>query len=268
MKTPKALKRTGLLLKEFVLRMATARLGLRRVVNGLEYRVDSSCRNQFVAEYEPGAATFLRKHITPGALIFNIGANVGVLTLQLARLTGPTGKVVAFEPNPNAIRLLKKNVRLNRLETQVDVVEVAIGDTVRDIPLYYFGANGMARTARANPLLAKTQTVVVPMTTLDVFCKSHGLIPDWIVMDIEGSEVSALRGGQQLLGTKARQIGIVVEVHPDAWSWSGDSKADMEDILSNLGRKSVALGGQADPLSEHGQVYLESCAHAQPAGVG
>jgi len=257
-KAPEALKTTGHLLKEFVLRTATARYGLRRVVNGLEYRVDSSCRNQFVAEYEPCAANFLRKHISPGAVIFNIGANVGVLTLQLARLSGPRGKVVAFEPNPSATRLLKNNIRLNRLETQVEVVGVAIGDAVGEATLYVWGADPMARPSKPNPLLPKTEEVRVPVTTLDQFCESRHLIPDWVVMDIEGWEVAALRGGRKLLGGPPKQVEIVLELHPSAWPWSGDSRADLESILVDLRRTPIALGPQQDPLAEHGQVYLES----------
>jgi FkbM family methyltransferase len=255
------IKRVGRPVREFALRLASGRRGVRRVVNGLEYRVDSRCRHQFVDDYEAEVAMFLRHRIAPGAVIYNVGAHVGVLAVQLARWSGPTGKVVAFEPNPYAVTLLKRNLRLNGLDSRVDVVDVAIGDAVGEVTLHISGADPMARATKPNPLLLNTEAVRVPITTLDQFSENRRLMPDWVVMDIEGWEVAALRGGKQLLSTKSRQIGIVVEVHPDAWS--GDSRADVEDILSSLGRRPVPLGGQADPLAEHGHVYLDSCANAQ-----
>lgn len=247
---------------ELALRLGSGWRGLRRVVNGLEYRVDSRCRHQFAENYEVDAANFLRSHVAPGAVIYNVGAHVGVLALQLARWSGPTGRVVAFEPNPYAVSLLRRNLRLNGLDSQVDVVRVAIGDAVGEVTLRVCDANPMARAGKANPLLLKTEAVRVPVTTLDRFSESHQLMPDWVVMDVEGWEVAALRGGRQLLGATTKQVGIVVELHPSAWPWSGDSRADLEGILTDLSRRPIALGQQKDPLSEHGQVYLQSWTNA------
>jgi FkbM family methyltransferase len=244
--------------QEFALRLASGRRGVRRVVNGLEYRVDSRCRHQFANDYEASVALFLRRRIAPGAVIYNVGAHVGVLAVQLARWAGPTGKVVAFEPNPYAVTLLKRNLRLNGLDSQVDVVGVAIGNSVGEVTLYVCGSNPMARASKPNPLLLETEAVRVPLTTLDRFSESHRSMPDWIVLDIEGWEVAALRGGRGLLGATGRQVGVVLELHPNAWCWSCDSRADLEGILLELRRTPIALSGQKDPLDEHGHVYLES----------
>ena len=74
--------------------------------------------------------------------------------------------------------------------------------------------------------------------------------------------VAALRGGRELFGATREQAGLVIELHPSAWSWSGDSRADLEAILVELRRRPIALSGQKDPLAEHGQVYFESWAAA------
>jgi len=242
--------------------LATARRGVRRVVNDLEYRVDSRCRHQFTPNYEAGAADFLRNRIAPGAVIYNVGANVGALTVQLAKWSGPTGTVVAFEPNPYAMRLLKRNIRLNRLDAQVEVVALAVGDAIGEVTLHVQGADPMARAGKANPLLLNTEAIRVPVTTLDRFSQSRRGIPDWVAMDIEGWEVAALRGGRELFSAARKRVGVVIELHPAAWSWSGDSRADLEAILVELRRRPIALSGQKDPLAEHGQVYFESWAGA------
>ena|SRR6266487_3158049 len=135
-------------LRHPALQLSVHRRGVRRMVNGVEYHVDLRCRHQFAPEYEGGAPRFLCKRIMPGAVVYNVGANVGVLAVQLARWSGPRGRVLAFEPNPYAAGLLTRNLRLNRLDSQVEIVSVAIGDTVGDVTLHVSGDSGMARVMR------------------------------------------------------------------------------------------------------------------------
>ena len=72
-------------------------------------------------------------------------------------------------------------------------------------------------------------------------------------MDIEGWEIAALEGARSHLG-RAR---FIVELHPDAWQWSGHTRADLEGVLDSGGLEARPLSGQRDPLGEHGQVVLE-----------
>ena len=71
-------------------------------------------------------------------------------------------------------------------------------------------------------------------------------------MDIEGWEIAALRAARHLL----RRSRFVVELHPRAWPWSGESRAGLEAVLNEFELEAVPLAGQADPLAEHGQVVL------------
>ena len=57
--------------------------------------------------------SLIRKHVKMGQVCFDIGANIGYLTLILAKLVGPTGIVYAVEPKPANYKVLKKNIRLN-----------------------------------------------------------------------------------------------------------------------------------------------------------
>lgn len=252
---PEYLKRLLRPLKESAIKLAYRRKGVRRVINGLELRVDSRCRHRFASDYEAHTADFLSRNVGSGAVVYNIGANVGALALQLATWVGPTGRVIAFEPNPYAQRLLHRNLRLNRLDSRVAVIDAAIGDTSNGIDLHVYGPDGMSRAGRANPSLTSTETIRVQVTTLDRFANQYPPPPDWIVMDIEGWEIAALRGARQIL-TSGPKIGIVVELHPNAWCWSGDTRADLERLLSDYARIPVGLDGQEDPLDEHGHVYL------------
>jgi tRNA G37 N-methylase Trm5 len=63
--------------------------------------------------YERQTKSALRKLVSPGSLVLDIGANIGAHTLHLAQLVGPGGRVMAFEPTDFAFRKLGRNLELN-----------------------------------------------------------------------------------------------------------------------------------------------------------
>jgi FkbM family methyltransferase len=242
--------------REWLLRAATRGRGVRRTVNGVALRVDSRARLNFVPYYDAPVAEYLRAHVAQGCEIWNAGANVGVYALQLAAMVGDAGKVVAFEPNPLAREVLRENVRLNCLGDRVEVVDRALGEHAGTVELFIAGLDGMARLGRPNPVLGRTSAVSAVVTTLDAFAAARGSKPSWIVMDIEGWEIAALRGARSLL----RQTRFIVELHPGAWQWSGHRRDELEALLDEFDLEAVGLVGQKDPLAEHGQVLLDRAA--------
>lgn len=246
------------MLKEYLLRMATYHIGMPRVVNGLPLRVASPTRARFTPEYDAGLSAFLRRHVAAGMEVWNVGANVGIHTLQLASWVGPAGRVVAFEPNPAAARLLGENLTLNGLRNRVEVIPAAVGARDGRIDLYVSGADGMARVDRPNPLLARPSAVTVDVMTLDSFVAGRDRVPEWIVMDIEGWEIPALRGARTLWN----RTRFAAELHPWAWPWSGESREAFEALLAEAGLTPIPMAGQTDALSEHGQVVFERAARS------
>lgn len=89
------------------------RKGLPWVINGVEYRIDPRQRRRLGNEYEQAAAEFLRMRVRDGHVCFDVGANAGAYVLQLAYWSRPSGRVVAFEPNPEAQKVLEHHVKLN-----------------------------------------------------------------------------------------------------------------------------------------------------------
>ena len=226
---------------------------MRRMLNGLPIRVDAATRHRFSTDYEHSVAAFLRDRILPGSEVWNVGANVGVYVLQAGAWVGAQGQVLAFEPNPNAARALMENVRLNGLQDRVEIVPWAIGETSGDANLYVSGADGMSRLGRANPALIATTAINVAMTTLDEIVNRRQKCPSWVIMDIEGWEIAALKSARGLL----RHSHFVIELHPWAWPWSGHSRRDLEELLWEYGLDVVPLTGQVDPLREPGLVFLD-----------
>ena len=240
--------------REPAVRALLSRRGARRTVNGVALRVDPAARHTFTPTYDAGAAEYLRQHLGAGMEAWNVGANVGVYTLQLAARVGPAGRVVAFEPNPAARAVLTRNVALNACQDRVEIVPSAVGAEPGSVDFFTSGADGMGRAGRPNPQLPRTVRIHVPVTTLDTFAAACGRRPDLVVMDIEGWEIAALQGARSLLPFTR----FIVELHPDAWQWSGHTRADLETLIAAAGLTVTAVSGQADPLGEHGQVVLSA----------
>jgi FkbM family methyltransferase len=239
--------------REPLLRALLARRGAARTVNGIPLRVDPVGRHVFTSTYDEGAAACLRAQLREGMEAWNVGANIGVYVLQLAHHVGASGRVIAFEPNPAARAVLMRNLTRNSLQPRVEVVASAVGAAPGTVDFYTAGADGMGRAGRPNPQLPATDRIEVPVTTLDAFAAARGRRPDLIVMDIEGWEIAALEGARSHLGRAA----FIVELHPDAWQWSGHTRGDLEGLLTSAGLVARPLSGQRDPLGEHGQVVLE-----------
>jgi FkbM family methyltransferase len=245
---------------ERVLARLSGERGLPWSINGVPCRIHYQLRDRIPREYEVGAARFLGAHVRPGELCLDVGANVGAYVIQLAHWSRPDGRVIAFEPNPAAAELLERHLRFNDLAHRVEVVRAAVGDVPGTAVLHAAGADGRGRLNQPNPELAgQTKPANVRVTTLDAFCTTHGVRPNWILIDIEGFEIAALSGGWQTLTARPRP-GIVVEMHPSVWHLSGTTRAAAEALFGDLGVSPVPLSGQTDPYAEHGLVHLAEAA--------
>jgi FkbM family methyltransferase len=223
----------------------------------MTYRVDPHYRHRLGQNYDAPVAAFLRERVKPGALCIDVGANVGVYVLQFAHWAGPTGKVVAFEPNPGARLVLEKHVRMNGLAERVCIMAAAVGDAGGEDILYAAEADGMSRLGEPNKaLLGSVREIKVPVVTLDEYCQAEDLKPDWLFMDIEGFEIAALAGARALIQSRHGELGIIVEMHPNVWDSANTTRARAKSLFEELGLDVISLTGQSDPLDEHGLVNL------------
>lgn len=70
----------------------------------------------------------LSECLEPGDRFVDVGANIGMITLQAARLVGPSGRVESFEPNPNCFATLERHLAINGIENVV-AHRVGLSDT-------------------------------------------------------------------------------------------------------------------------------------------
>ena len=135
-----------------------------------------------------------------GSLVFDLGANVGLVSYALSRSVGSTGSVIAFEPDPVSLDYLSRNLARHSSDN-VTVVAAAISDTKGTLDFFAEGTitSGLAST-RKDAIMTKTQGSVIScdaITLGDAF-ETYG-IPAWIKMDIEGAELSVLEQSRDLL---------------------------------------------------------------------
>lgn len=155
----------------------------------------------------------IAEHAGPGDTVIDAGANIGAVTVAMAKIVGAGGKVLAFEMMPETAAQLRTNLALNHL-LRVEVIEQALSDRAEQtVPAEYahgvFGQASIANGANAGKLVRR---VDVRTTTLD----AATMTTDWIAvmkMDLEGAEPLALAGAEQML---LKTGAIIFE------SWSSD----------------------------------------------
>ncbi|GEM_PF-692854 len=183
--------------------------------------------------YEPEVLHYIEKQLGPNDGFIDIGANVGFYALYAATRIKRNGGVFAFEPEPKNFTALKRNIELNGLFHLITAVNKAVGDRAGTETFYINPWNEGGGSLNASDTFHDDEqrftkeetarhfprvplTTMVEVTTLDAYIAKekinlpHPLI---IKIDIEGAELSALRGMQDLL--KHGTPRIICEVSQD-----------------------------------------------------
>jgi len=195
--------------------------------------------------YEPGTYALFKKVIKSGMVIVDIGAHIGYFTRLFSACVGKSGKVYAFEADPENFALLEKNT--SRLRN-VERVQLAVADTRGVLQFYHYDDKSGAHSTLPNvPLNYAKRELTVQATDLDSWLKQKGISRVAVIkMDIEGGESAALRGMQDTL-KKAKVL--VTELAP-AWVEAAGS-APLQ-FLQSIER----LGFEIFAITENGLVKL------------
>jgi FkbM family methyltransferase len=168
--------------------------------------------------YEPQTADCLVRSLMPGSVFVDVGANHGYFSLLAAALVGSSGRVVAFEPNPQVFGQLRTHVMLNGFESRVTTIDAALAD-VSDAEARLFVSHLTTNSGlsslnpRASTLdrgwLTADHTVPVRVETFDRWLATSGLPRvDLVKIDVEGAEHRVIAGMAQSLAQ--RRIGAIL----------------------------------------------------------
>ncbi|MBL0869952.1 MAG: FkbM family methyltransferase [Phycisphaerales bacterium] len=213
---------------------------LQGPMRGMRWIAGASVHGCWLGSFEFDKQVLFQQYVRPGASVLDIGANVGFYTLLSAKLTGPSGAVVAFEPLPRNLEYLRAHVKLNSIN-HARILDAAVSDKPGEATFSTHQDPSQAK-------LSNEGDIKVRVVTLDqLFAAGDIPVPNLIKIDVEGAEGLVLRGAAQLLAKHKPVIFLAThgaEVHKDCC-----------DQLLALGYKLKALDGQ--PLASSSEVLAE-----------
>lgn len=166
--------------------------------------------------------------VKPGSVVWDVGANMGLFSFASAGLSGPTGRVYAFEPDATLVTLLRRSARLNPQAAPVEVIPCAVSDAVSlarfNIAVRSRASNSLAGFgATQTGGIRETQTVLT--VSLDWMAERIPP-PDVLKIDVEGAELGVFRGAVRLLESK--RPTLIFESHQE-------SREEVSSLLFRLG---------------------------------
>jgi len=183
--------------------------------------------------YEPATTRLFQTTVTPGMVMVDIGAHVGYYTLLAAQLTGPTGQIYAFEPEPGNHDTLLKNIELNGHDN-ITATRSAVSDRQGSATMYLTSLDSGRHSLFLHDL-PQRGNAAVETTTLDLFLEAR----DWpkidlIKIDVEGAEVAVLDGMSQSL-ERFPGLKIIIEFNPALLQSASVAPISFLDKLRSLG---------------------------------
>lgn len=185
----------------------------------------------------------LRRKLGPGATFFDVGANVGFLTLLGARLVGPPGRVVAFEPMPANAAAIRAHASANGFGW-VTVREQAVGERSERTTLSVPTDASWAFLEHRDPAREVAKRLPVELVALDDLRDLPQ--PDVLKIDTEGAEAEVLRGMREL-AERSRPV-ILAEMHAN--------NAEFADLAESLGYRVENLESTVPVREAHDNVHV------------
>ena len=181
-----------------------------------------------------------------GTRAVDIGANVGVYTLELARRIGSAGRIWAFEPDPGNAGSLRRNVELNRLQN-VEVVEKAVGASTEEGSLYldetHHGDHRIFESGHAD------RRIPTDIVALDDFFEP-GNPPDLVKIDVQGAEQLVLAGMRRILDSR-NGLTLFLELSVGDPVPSGCSAEHVVETLESFGYRLGWIDERSRQVSPH-----------------
>lgn len=199
---------------------------------------------------KPDTLDWIDAHVRDDDVFFDIGGNIGVMSLYTA-LRHLRARVVVFEPEYSNLHLLRDNIVANGLSDRIQMYPMAIGDRTGLSRLHVqdLTPGAALHTESAAPLRTTESGERVFLSEgtwamkLDEFCEQAGLWPNAIKIDVDGGEGRVLTGAKETLSRPGLR-SVLVE--------AGDAglRPDAYDLLRHAGLSRVDAGQRSEAGNE------------------
>jgi FkbM family methyltransferase len=181
------------------------------------------------------------RHLGPGGVFYDIGANLGFFALLGARFVGDTGVVYAFEAAPDNAEAIRVNAVLNDL-ANVEVIGKAVSDKPGVGQLQVVDDQSWSKLADYGEHPNTEKVLEVELVSIDQLI-ADGTIraPTVVKIDVEGAELAVLEGMRSTID--AYQPAIICELH--------DTHTEFIEFARSCGYRLINLEGTI-PVQEEG----------------
>jgi FkbM family methyltransferase len=198
----------------------------------------SGVNGYWLGIYELDKQKFFIEKVKKGDVVFDIGAQSGFYSLLAAELSGENGKVFSFEPLPQNIFYLKKNIEINNCQN-IKVIEAAVSENPGILKFERGNNNFTGRIGDGGDLEVKA-------VSIDNLINKKALpIPNVIKIDVEGAEFDVLKGAQ--IALKNKPI-IFLSIH----RINSHIHSDCVNMLKNLSYEIIPI--DANNVSEADEI--------------
>ena len=206
------MSRVRSLAKSVIVRLLGKETRPRRILSGLAsgYRISVSPAEKLsylLGTDEPHLQKAIRRYVALGDTVYDIGANLGYVSLELAKRVGPNGRVIAFEPIPQNIAAFRRHIEINALR-QVQLFEFAASDKAGTAVIRMVENPSTASLVwhRNDPAAAEFSVSTI---SVDELVEGGQLAyPKFVKIGVEGAEASVLQGMRRTIAA-ARPVLFV-----------------------------------------------------------
>jgi FkbM family methyltransferase len=185
---------------------------------------------------EPGTVDWIAKDFKPGEVFYDIGANIGIFSIQAARGMGPGGKVYAFEPHSANFTRLVENISCNGLQEVVIPCNFPLNSREGFAYFNYDSTDPGSSNSQLSSSLEEPDTSrpaamaeLKYATSIDRLIESGTILPaHHVKIDIDGKELDVLKGMINFLKSPKRPRTVQVELN-------GHGNDDIFGLMEGLG---------------------------------
>ena len=211
---------------------------LQGALRGKKWVSGSGHHGCWLGSYEYDKQRLFARSVSPGEVVFDIGAHAGFYTLLASTLVGRAGRVISFEPLPYNLVHLQKHLSINGIGN-VQVIPAAVSDSDGQARFEIGDGTTTGKLSTAGELAVRT-------VSLDTLVSAGEIpIPSVIKMDIEGGEYKALLGAGRILEQHHPMIFLAThgrDIHNSCCKYlssigyklrtiTGESVADADELL-------------------------------------